>query len=266
MNPFSASSTWDLVADTYEDEIVPAFRTFAGELLDRVPPGARAIDVAAGPGTLSFLAAARGASVDAIDFSPRMIEQLRARLRAEPTTIVPWVGDGMALPYADASFDAGYSQFGLMFFPDRARGLHELRRVLKPGARAAITSWAPLAHNAVLSEVVGWLRELLEAVGQPPAPAATPPMSSHDLCRAELRDTGFREVEVHDLCAPAQFADGPTMIASFVRSSPLFALTKSQLGARFEAVHEELTRRASTRFGTQPVRMEMPAYLTIGAR
>lgn len=265
-SPMSQVASWDLVASEYERELMPVFAEFARQTLARVPPGQRALDVATGPGTLAFLAAAEGARVDAIDFSPHMIERLQRALAQEPCAIDARVGDGMALPYADATFDAAYSQFGLMFFPDRGRGLRELWRVLKPGARAAVASWQPLARNEVLFTVVNWLGELAVAAGVPPTPPMIGPLSDEDSCVAELRAAGFADPEVQALTAHAEFADSTTMIESFVRSNVHFALLKSRLGARFDDIERELTARAAGHFGPGPVRVDLPALLSVGRR
>ena len=98
------------------------------------------LDVAAGPGTLAFIASAAGAHVTAIDFSPDMIDRLRARSVREGVQIEARVGDGQALPFDDATFEHAFSMFGLMFFPDRAKGFRELCRVLVPGGRAVVSS------------------------------------------------------------------------------------------------------------------------------
>jgi ubiquinone/menaquinone biosynthesis C-methylase UbiE len=81
-----------------------------------------------------------------------MIARLRERAAREGVAdIDARVADGCALPFPDASFDAGFSSFGLMFFPDRARGFGELLRVLRPGAQAVVSSWAPMTRVPVLS-------------------------------------------------------------------------------------------------------------------
>src|SRR5699024_11098930 len=96
------------------------------------------LDVACGPGTLTLLAAAAGATVTALDFSSPMIAQLRTRAAALDLASAVEVheGGGQRLPFASAVFDAAFSMFGLMFFPDRHAGLRELARVLKPGCPA----------------------------------------------------------------------------------------------------------------------------------
>jgi Methylase involved in ubiquinone/menaquinone biosynthesis len=113
-NPLSSPAPWTLVASEYAAEVAPVFAWFAQKAIDLalLSPGARVLDVAAGPGTLSFLAARTGAHVTAIDFSPAMIERLRKRACAETVAIESHVGDGQALPFADAAFDGAFSMFG----------------------------------------------------------------------------------------------------------------------------------------------------------
>jgi len=89
--PLALPETWDLVAEAYALEVMPVLQTFARQALRLagLPPtgvhehNARVLDVACGPGTLAFLAASRASRVDAVDFSPGMIEQLHARASRE---------------------------------------------------------------------------------------------------------------------------------------------------------------------------------------
>lgn len=274
-SPLSLASTWDLVAADYTREVVPVFQQYVEQAwtLAGVGPGSRVLDVAAGPGTLSLLALARGAQVEALDFSPRMIESLRERLTVlgpdERGRIHARVGDGMALPYGEAEFDAGFSIFGLMFFPDRAAGFRELARVLRPGARCVVSSWQPMHENPVLS-AAGEALGALTAPAQPESGPAVPPslpLSTRESCHEEMEAAGFRQVVVHAPVGRAQFANASEMVASFGRSNVMFRLTKERLGAAaWEEVEREIARRVARRFGAGPIDVAMPAFITVGER
>jgi ubiquinone/menaquinone biosynthesis C-methylase UbiE len=273
-SPISLPSTWDLVASDYALEVAPVFTRYAEQALwlareaQRIGGLTRVVDVAAGPGTLALLAAEQGLVVDALDFSPLMIAALNAALAQRGLTgVEARVGDGMALPYPDAHFDAGFSLFGLMFFPDREAGLRELVRVLKPGAPVVLSSWAPLAHNRLLWAAVQELWRLTLTAEQVAGFGNfVPPLSTAESCRRELSEAGFRDVAVHALSAQASYPSTRAMIASFVRSSAPFALSKRNLGDQFGAVEEQIVAGVSAQFGAGPQQVDMPAILTVGVR
>ena len=132
----------------------------------------------------------------AIDFSPAMIEKLRERASAESVPIESHVGDGQALPFADASFDRAFSMFGLMFFPDRILGLRELVRVLVPGGVAVVSSWASEDGDSWRNLIWGAVREHLPNL---PLGGSAPPLGTVDDCRREMSTAGFEHVEVHEV-------------------------------------------------------------------
>jgi demethylmenaquinone methyltransferase / 2-methoxy-6-polyprenyl-1,4-benzoquinol methylase len=99
-----------------------------------VRPGDSVLDACCGTGDLAVAAAREGGRVTGVDFSERMLE--RARRKAPE---LEWVeGDLLALPFADASFDAATVGFGIRNVDDLERGLAELRRVLRPGGRLGV--------------------------------------------------------------------------------------------------------------------------------
>jgi demethylmenaquinone methyltransferase / 2-methoxy-6-polyprenyl-1,4-benzoquinol methylase len=99
-----------------------------------VIPGDRVLDACCGTGDLALAALKAGGRVTGVDFSERMLERARAKSEA-----IEWVcADALALPLADASFEAATVGFGVRNLDDLERGLRELRRVLVPGGRLAI--------------------------------------------------------------------------------------------------------------------------------
>jgi demethylmenaquinone methyltransferase/2-methoxy-6-polyprenyl-1,4-benzoquinol methylase len=100
-----------------------------------VRPGDEVLDAACGTGDFAVADKRAGASrVVGLDFSERMLE--RARRKAPE---LEWVqGDLLALPFADATFDAATVGFGVRNVADLDQSLRELRRVLRPSGRVAI--------------------------------------------------------------------------------------------------------------------------------
>jgi demethylmenaquinone methyltransferase / 2-methoxy-6-polyprenyl-1,4-benzoquinol methylase len=99
-----------------------------------VHPGDAVLDACCGTGDLAIACARAGGRVTGLDFSERMLE--RARRKAPE---LKWVsGDLLALPFADARFDAATVGFGVRNVDDLARALAELRRVHRTGGRLGI--------------------------------------------------------------------------------------------------------------------------------
>jgi ubiquinone/menaquinone biosynthesis C-methylase UbiE len=202
-NPLSVAEPWDLVADGYATDVDLVMRPVSLEALRRmdqkqpsaVSKASRVVDVAAGPGTLTFELASRVSEVDALDFSEAMLEKLREGLSKQGIANVRAVqGDGMALPYADETFDAAFSMFGLMFFPDRAKGFRELLRVLKPGGVATVSSWAPLDISPAMDLMFSALRAA--DPNMPPPKRNLLSLENAELFEKELQDAGFVDVTV----------------------------------------------------------------------
>lgn len=124
-------------------------------------PGERVLDMAAGTATSSAALAASGAHVVGCDFSLGMLRV--GKLAAHPGVELV-AGDGLALPFTDASFDAVSISFGLRNTADPVQALCELRRVTRPGGRLVVCefshpTWAPLR-----TVYVEYLMKLLPAV------------------------------------------------------------------------------------------------------
>ena len=101
--------------------------------------GERVLDVGAGDGTVSIMAAHAGGVPVACDLSA--VQLMRARDRVPDLRTVR--ADAEHLPFADACFDAVMSSFGAVIAPDPDRTAAELFRVCAPGGFVGLTAWPP---------------------------------------------------------------------------------------------------------------------------
>jgi SAM-dependent methyltransferase len=113
------------------------------------------LDVAAGNGNATLAAARRGCRVTSTDYVQALLDRGAERAAADRLNVTFQVADAEALPFADGSFDAVLSTFGVMFTPDQAQAAHELARVCRPGGRIGLASWTPSSFIGRLFKVVG---------------------------------------------------------------------------------------------------------------
>jgi SAM-dependent methyltransferase len=243
------------------------FERFAERALElaSVQAGSRVLDVAAGPGTLAILAARRGAEVTAVDFSEAMIERLRARAAGQGIPNVRMlVGDGQALELPDRAFDAVFSMFGIIFFPDRARGFGEMARVLAPGGRAVVSSWPPVERIPLLASIFASVRA---HVPELPFGDGRAPLGEPDDIRREMSAAGFVDVEVHEFTVAHDFPRLADAWRFLARSTVPLALLRRKLGDdAWQPVAARIQSGLVSQFGSGPVHLEALAYLGFGRR
>lgn len=188
-------------------------------------PGDRVLDVAAGTGDTSLIAARRvGLSgyVLAIDLSPSMLEIAEEEVdEAGLANVETRVMDARTLDLATDSFDAVISRMGIMLMPERERALAEILRVLKPGAKLAAIVWSTAERN--LSSLLPVMIGRRHANLPPPTPGEPGmfALGAPGLLERTLADAGFRDVSVRAVPAPRTFASADEMMGYMTRATPM---------------------------------------------
>lgn len=230
-NPFSTNEPWNLVAEGYAETTMQMLAQFAAEAVaaSRLKRGAAVLDVACGPGTLALMVAREAGEVHGIDFSESMLAILRQNAeRAGHNNITIRHGDAQVLPYPDEMFDAAFSMFGLMFFPDRHKGFAEIYRTLKPGGTIAVTSWAPVDQSPAMQAMFGALRAIKPDLPEPQRAVAT--LENPEVFKQELLDAGFRQVEICSVTKPFPVPSIPEFWEGMVKGSAPIQMLKKSMG------------------------------------
>lgn len=117
--------------------------------------GSQVLDVAAGNGNATLAAARRWCEVTSTDYVPALLERGRDRAMADGLQVMFTPADAEALPFADASFDAVMSTFGVMFTPDQDKAAAELLRVCRKGGKIGLANWTPESFIGQLFKTIG---------------------------------------------------------------------------------------------------------------
>lgn len=269
IGPEQTAQGWDRVAESWTRYIEDDLVSYTEKALELVPigEGDRVLDVACGPGALCLRAARRGARVLGVDFSEEQIKTLRARAQDHGfDRLEGRVMDGQALDLENETFDAGFSMFGLMFFPDRAQGFAELHRVLRPGARAAVSAWADLSENEWFILFGDAVAAALPDMG---APRARPFMELADPenLRQEMADAGFEQVEVHTVEGQMTIGGAREGWRKLVEANPVLPAMIERVGQTAAGrIEEAFLDLYQERHGVGPASFTGKAHIAVGLR
>jgi SAM-dependent methyltransferase len=141
--------------------------------------GEAVLDIAAGNGNATLAAARQFAKVTSTDYVGALLERGRQRAAAEHLDVMFIEADAEALPFADNSYDAVLSTFGVMFAPNQDRAASEMTRVVRRGGRIGLANWTP----------EGFIGRLFKIIGKhvaPPAGVKSPALWGTEARLAEL--------------------------------------------------------------------------------
>ncbi|TCU97266.1 methyltransferase family protein [Paracandidimonas soli] len=161
------------------------------------------LDVGCGNGAFTELLIERcsPASVHGIDPSGEQLAYARGRPALRTAQFR--VGDAMALPYPDATFDLAVMPLVIFFVPDPARGIVEMGRVVRPGGTVAAYAWDMPGGGFPYEMLLAEIRGLGIAVPAPPSPDASRMNVMQDLWAG----AGLVEIETRGIDVRRTFAD-----------------------------------------------------------
>jgi SAM-dependent methyltransferase len=220
--PFDAAAYKKAVAREWENaakgwhkwipQINEWLETATRTMLDQagVKNGSRVIDIAAGDGGQSVMAAHRvGATgeVLATDIAPEFVRIANVvatdlgmtQLRAE-------VMDAENLTLPKEHYDAAISRLGLMYLPDLAKGLLEIKRVLRPGGRFCAVVFTTAEKTPFFSIPVKMIRQKRGLPSPEPGQPGPFALGEPGIFSSHLKAAGFTRVREQVIEAPLRFA------------------------------------------------------------
>lgn len=236
----------------YEKYLVPLiFEPYAADLVNWLAsrPVTRVLEVAAGTGVVTRKLASvlpDHVAIVATDLNQSMLDKASAIGTVHP---VEWrQADAMQLPFADGTFDAVVCQFGVMFFPDKAKAFAEARRVLRPGGVFIFNVWDRIEENEFADTVTTALASLFPE--DPPRFMARTPHGycDHAIITRDLADGGFTaSPEITTVAARSRADSARVPAIVYCQGTPLRneieARDASRLGEATDVAAEAIARR-----------------------
>lgn len=252
--------------ELYERYLVPAiFGPWAGELVEFAfpQPGERILDVACGTGIIARLASRRvrpSGRVVGLDLNPAMLAV--ARSMSSETNIDWREGDATAMALPDAAFDLVLCQQGLQFFPDRLRATREMHRVLVPGGRVVLSTWAELDESPGFAKLAEALKHHIgpEAGAVMKLPFS---LSKREELQSVVSEAGFRRVKIQDATRKLNFPSSDEFVRRYVSASPLASLVGRAETRAKEALLEEMNEALQPYIDAQGVTFLIKTHFVV---
>ena len=207
----NVASKYDIMNDVMSGGV---HRLWKDAMMDWLAPrdGQTLLDVAGGTGDVAFrfLKRAPGATATVCDMTEGMLIEGRKRAEAEAMAqSLDWiVGDAMALPFEDASFDRYTISFGIRNVTRINEALSEAFRVLKPGGRLMVLEFSQLPNAAMQKAYDLYSFNVIPKMGQVIAGDSASyqylvesirQFPDQETFAAMIRDAGFEQVKYRNL-------------------------------------------------------------------
>ena len=254
----------------YETYLVPLiFEPYAADLATRLKARrlSRVLEIAAGTGAVTralALALPESVSIVATDLNQAMLDQAAA---VGTKRAVEWrQADAMHLPFDDATFDAVVCQFGVMFFPDKAKAFSEARRVLRSEGVFVFNVWDRIEDNEFAHTVTISLESVFPK--DPPRFMARTPHGYHDpkQIARDLAQGGFTTSPRINTVTERSRAKSPREPAiAYCQGTPLRNGIETRDAARLGETTDVAAEAIAKRFGRGPVDGKIQAHIvTVG--
>jgi SAM-dependent methyltransferase len=254
------------IPQLYEHYLVPLiFEPYAADLSRRLlkqKQPAHVLELAAGTGVLTRHLATQlpaEATIVATDLNQPMLDEAERVGTSRP---VEWrQADAIQLPFEDRSFDAIVCQFGVMFFPEKARAFAEARRLLRPGGVVMFNVWDRIEENEIIFTITQALDKLFPA--RPPRFMQRGPHGYADkaVIAQDLVRGGLGRPEIVTVADRSRATSAREAAIAFCQGTPLRTEIEAQGPDALAQATEAAAAAVAARFGNGSIEARMQAHV-----
>ena len=250
----------------YERYLGPfLFEPYALDLVSRLKDKKYAdiLEIACGTGrvTAHLAKSVKHDTLTATDLNPDMITVAKEMVHEKNIKWMP--ADAMELPFADASFDLVVIQFGIMFFPDKEKGLKEAYRVLKTGGKLIYNTWNKVETNEAIHEG----RVIIESYfGDNPPVFYSVPFSMFDdrELTTVTRRAGFKNITTTLVKKEGVGTSASDLTKGIVEGNPVYLSIIERIPSSLNNIKVDVQKKLTEKFGAKPVKSPLQAWVVEG--
>jgi ubiquinone/menaquinone biosynthesis C-methylase UbiE len=255
--------------DTYLGPILFEFSAadMARQVTAALERSARVLEVACGTGISTrhlANALAPGSELVATDLNTAMLDHA-ARVNGDLPGVTYSQADALDLPFEDASFDAAVCPFGIMFFPDKAQGMREMNRVLKPGGVLFLNVWDSFEHNPAVGVIDRVIKEVFDS--NPPRFLEAPFGSvTEERGRTLFDEAGFTDLDITTISDARPITDYGLPARGFITGNPTILEVEQRATIGVEDLIAAATTALEREFGPAPATLRFQGTTFLGRK
>lgn len=239
------------------------FEPYAKDLVQRLTKGLhKVLEIACGTGRVTKHLVATLASdgqLTATDLNPDMVSVAQQEV---PDTKVIWsVADAQQLPFEDETFDAVVCQFGVMFFPDKAKAFTETHRVLKMGGKFLFNTWDAVDANPPIAILDKVLKEVFGEAAPDFLRAAPYSLYDKKLIKSLLQQALFKNIKMEVVTMNSGYSTPDDIIKGFLEGTPLFTYLAEKDAAQRNIIQQNIKKQLTEQFGESSSNVPLQAIV-----